>query len=370
MVQEVGADYLKAGGERARASLASVRLLVDLSIETARSGQPNVTSFQSIQKRALLDSFAVKRFHLDYQEWQSARTDNFVEAEARPYNHQLATLSRLYTDFEVLQLSLSDLRDRTRMGNFHFSIQTIESYNGGELLARVSPVDGQLPRRVAVSDLFSLERDSSLPPPSFQTFNRLVNLEFRLRMMAQIKYEVLLRAKRDLSSKNTQWATRDVALNKFLTEDFQKVYDEVERTRAREHEDLKYYADYDEEEDEADEDDDVQLDNDTAANGTETSTQTGALNEVHNEVHNEEDGESRVAYGSALLGSTEASRPSTEEPDDSSIEGTPGVVEDDKDALDIAEHTKTFAEELSGTEEAEEHTEEREEAQNDDMLLD
>lgn len=248
----VNADitFLQNSADKARKSLASVEELVAATKKVVENGLVDSTNIKQLQKEVLLDSFAVKKFHRDYKEWESSTRNKFVDGQIKAYNKKYAQISRLHGQSSSLEDTLRELQTTIKLPTFEFSIQTLEQYEGGRLLEHVEKdANGEYPRRVSSEQVFSLDPNSPLPHPSYREFNELVNIEYRLRIQLQIKYEVLLRIKASLAAKNSQWATRDSTLNKFITQDLPKVILEVNKIKTSEYEDLKYYEeDYDMEE--------------------------------------------------------------------------------------------------------------------------
>lgn len=251
MVSDGNLHRLESSADKARLSLLSLDELLACARQSALGDSVEPSALRKIQKQALLESFAVKKFHRDYKEWENSARSHFVNSEVRAYNQKYAQISRLHTDSSDLEGTLQDLRTAILLPAFKFSIQTLQEYENGELLQHIEKdSNGEYPRTVNTDQIFSLESNSTLPHPTYQQFNRLVNIEYRLRMQLQIKYEVLLRVKASLAAKNSQWATRDSSLNKFITTDLPKVIEEVARIKTREYEDLKYYeSDFDMEDD-------------------------------------------------------------------------------------------------------------------------
>lgn len=248
----VNADitFLQNSADKARKSLASVEELVAATKKVVENGLVDSTNIKQLQKEVLLDSFAVKKFHRDYKEWENSTRNKFVDGQIKAYNKKYAQISRLHGQSSSLEDTLRELQTTIKLPKFEFSIQTLEQYEGGRLLEHVEKdANGEYPRRVSSEQVFSLDPNSPLPHPSYREFNELVNIEYRLRIQLQIKYEVLLRIKASLAAKNSQWATRDSTLNKFITQDLPKVILEVKKIKTSEYEDLKYYEeDYDMEE--------------------------------------------------------------------------------------------------------------------------
>lgn len=253
MVLENRVEDLRSLAEKAERSLDSVSELLRLTKEIS-NGIGNLQDLKKAQKQVLLDSFSVKKFHRDYKEWENNGINLFIDGEVKAYNRKLAQMSRLHNEIFEQEEKYAELRKTISLPQFQFSLQTIESYEGGRLLERLETENGKYPRKIQLDQLFSLDSNSRLPPPSFTEFNQLVNLEYRLRMFMQIKHEVLLRVKTHLTAKNTQWATRDAALDLFMTRDLPKVIAEVEKIKTSEYEDLKYYEEeYEMEDDEEEE---------------------------------------------------------------------------------------------------------------------
>lgn len=239
------AAYLRAGAEKVKNGSLSASKLLELTKQLAE-GNGDALEVKKVQKQTLLDSFAIKKFHRDYKEWSNGSIDQFIDSEVKMYNRKFAQMARLHTDVLELEGKYADLRKTISLPPFHFSTQTLQAFEGGRLLERIQKEKGRYPSKISLDQLYSVDRNSKLPPPVFAEFNKLVNLEFRLRMLRQIKHEVLLRVKSHLTAKNTQWASRDAALNLFLTRDLPKVVEEVAKTKSSEYEDLKYYEeDYD-----------------------------------------------------------------------------------------------------------------------------
>ncbi|KAM9926666.1 hypothetical protein OXX59_003053 [Metschnikowia pulcherrima] len=269
MVQEVKAESLLLAAEDAKQSLDSISKLLQIAEDAASKRKVDSDEFTKAQRHALLDSFKVKKFHREFKEWEHTQKEVFVETEVKRYNQKYAQMSRVYADYERSAAIFEDARKTTQIPQFSFSLETIKHFENGVLLERVEKgANGEYPGQIALSSLFSLDADSGLPPPSFQVFNKLVNLEYRLRMLLQIKHEVLLRAKTHLAAKNSQWASRDAKLNSFLGTDFRRVYEEIEKIKTSEYEDLKYYEE-DFEEEEEDLDDDGENEESRAGSGDE-----------------------------------------------------------------------------------------------------
>lgn len=260
-------------------SLDSTNELLLLVNEIAGEKEANMASFRLAQRKAMLDSLNVKRTHKQYKVWENEKRDNFIASEIKAYNKKYAQMSRLHTDLSELEEKLNDTRKQVYLPNFRFSIQTLQNYDNGSLLKYVKKDEaGTYPLLVRLGELFSLEPNSTQLAPDFQTFNKLVNLEFHLRTLCQIKYEVLLRIKAHLDNKNSQWAKRDNSLNAFITRDLRETIDLVKKIRASETQDLRDIDvdsefDYDGERDEERDDEDEEKD--PEENGEEQNEDQG-----------------------------------------------------------------------------------------------
>lgn len=252
MVNNNNIAYLQSSASKAKASLQSLDEIICSAKQIAQGDQVEKGRLKKIQKQAILDSFTVKKFHRDFKEWENMAQRQFVDTQVKAYNKKYAQISRLHSETLHLEETLSELRSTILLPQFHFSIQTLQHYEDGKLLEHVAKDEkGQYPSTVSTDQIFSLDPNSTLPHPTYQEFNKLVNIEYRLRMQLQIKYEVLLRVKANLAAKNSQWATRDSTLNQFITRDLPKVIDEVKKIKTSEYEDLKYYEEDFDMEDEA-----------------------------------------------------------------------------------------------------------------------
>lgn len=246
MVQESSsAASLRAAVAKAHTTVSSPSL-----IEVATLG--SLETLQTAQRQFLLDSFAANKLNKQYKQWEAAERDSFVNNEVLAYNKRVAQMARLNDEVEALDREYDGLRNSISLPDFRFSIQTIQEYENGRFLQNVpQSADGKVPLQVRLNELFSLDSGLETPTPTFAEFSKLVNLEYRLRMQRQIKYEVLLVVKQQLTAKNKKWAARDSSLNQFMTRDLPSMFDEVAKIKQSEYEDLRHYND-DDDDDETD----------------------------------------------------------------------------------------------------------------------
>lgn len=295
MVQE--AD-LKQQAEQLGLSVDSIDELLRLGGDLCK-GDVDSDKIKAAQRQALLDSLKVKRFHKLYKQWENQRRDDFIEKEVRAYNKKYAQVTRLHTELAELDEKYRDMKKSVLLPAFNFLKQTLKEFEEGRLLEGFE--DKSL---ISLDSLYSLD-PSTQTPPDYQTFNKLMNLEFRLRTISQIKYEVLLRVRTHLTSKNSQWAKRDALLNEFLRSVREKI-DEVKKIRTAESQDLRDVdaeldIDFSDDEDHEKEDDDKEdeekdgdeqdkendaEDNDNEADGKEGEDGSGNV-DSHMETDNE-----------------------------------------------------------------------------------
>lgn len=310
MVQEVD---LKQQAEQLGLSVDSVGELLQIGSDLCL-GNVEPERLKAAHRGALLDSLRVKRFHKHYKTWENQRRDEFIEKEIRAYNKKYAQMTRLHAELAELNEKYQDLKNSVLLPDFHFLSQTLKQFGNEKLLDGLEDLS-----LVTLDSLFSLDptKDS---PPEYETFNKLMNLEFRLRTLCQIKYEVLLRVRLHLTSKNSQWARRDALLNDFLRSVKEKV-DEVKRIRTAESHDL---ADVDVDldiefsDDDEDEKDDEEKDEE-AKDGEDEETKEGGDAEDENQ-HQEHDSQSKGQDADGVNGNadqmdSETEIPETEEAD-------------------------------------------------------
>lgn len=235
----------------------SANKLLELNTEILNNNElltDKVNDIKKLQREFLLDSFRVNRFHKDYKDWENKTKDAFIENEIKGYNNKLGQMSRLNFETEKLDKEYEGLRDTVKLPECRLSIQTIKLYNDGTLLKYIEKdAEGEYPLTVDISELFSLDSDSKLPQPDFAVFNRLINIEYRLRIQRKVKYEIILSVKQQLTAKNKKWSSRDSELNYFMTRKLVDIMNEVEKVRKSEYEDLKDYDYYNNEEEEEEE---------------------------------------------------------------------------------------------------------------------
>ncbi|ODV69307.1 hypothetical protein HYPBUDRAFT_3299 [Hyphopichia burtonii NRRL Y-1933] len=252
---------LTSSAEIAKESLSSADKLLKLTNDLVKDQGNNEVKreLKSSKRQYILDSFKVNKFHKDYQEWENKERLSFINTEVKLFNKKLGEMTRLNDDVEDSEKEFDKLHKNIKLPSFEFSIQTIEQFEDGIYLKYLEKdEEGNYPSKVAMLTIFALDSESGLETPDFSVFNKLLNIEYRLRMQRQIKYEVLLLVKQQLRTKNRKWAARDSSLNQFISRDLPLVFSEVENIKTNEYEDLKDYND--------EEDEDLDIDEDSGDN--------------------------------------------------------------------------------------------------------
>lgn len=297
-------DILQQSLEQTADTFGSAAKLLRLNKEISNYEnllQEKVNESKKLQKEFILDSFHVNRLHKSYKDWENKENDAFMGGEIKGYNYKLGKMSRLNFETEKLDKEYEGLREKVKLPACLLSIRTIKKYNDGALLRYIlKNADGEFPSSIDISELFSLDPQSELPPPDFKVFNRLLNIEFRLRIQRKVKYEILLSVKQQLTAKNKKWSSRDSDLNYFMTTKLADIMSEVEKVRKSEYEDLKdydYYNDEDDEEEQEEQEEELDIEQEIDEEATVVEDED-ALGERDSEnydyVDNGNDGEDDI----------------------------------------------------------------------------
>lgn len=262
MTVEEEIDELKLLLDESKSTLESTKNLLEKIGElNSDSGNPDtVFEIKKLQREFILDSFKVNRFQKQYKNWIHEKKQDIIDTDVKEYNLKLGKTARLNSEVEELDDDFESLRKSIKLPDFKFSIHTISQFDDGKLLEYITKDQetGEFPPEVELSQLFSVDSDSTLPSPDFKSFQSLLNIEHRLRIQRRIKYEVLLTVKNQLTSNNRKWTTRDVSLNEFINNKLAKVIQETEEIKKNEYEDLKNFKYSDEEEEDDDDIDDIE----------------------------------------------------------------------------------------------------------------
>lgn len=185
-----------------------------------------------LDRQFITDSFLVNRLTKAFKDWEERNKKSYLETEARGYNKHISQIARVNTEVEALEADFERNLRKNTLPNFAFSILTIENYNGGEFLKYLSQDEnGQYQKQVTTSEIFLLDESSKLPEPEFKVFNRLINIEARIRLRKKIVCEILIHTKNQLASKNRKWSARDTSLQEFLETTLPGVFTEIEKVR-------------------------------------------------------------------------------------------------------------------------------------------
>ncbi|CCE73048.1 Piso0_000059 [Millerozyma farinosa CBS 7064] len=207
-----------------------------------------------VQKKFLLDSFKASKVHSDYKRWQSEKKDAFIRDDVRSYNEKLGIMARVKYDIEKLDEDKGRLRKKVSFPDFDFSINTLKKYEDGYLLKFLKTDDnGNYPSSVDIKDIFTLDDNKDIPQLEYHVFKKLLNIEYRHRVEAKLKYELLLSVKQQLTMKNKRWSTRDSELDYFMSKTLASVISDAQNIRKNEYDDLKDFDEYENSDLDADE---------------------------------------------------------------------------------------------------------------------
>ncbi|ODV81192.1 uncharacterized protein CANTADRAFT_25415 [Suhomyces tanzawaensis NRRL Y-17324] len=219
-------------------TIGSAYSMVDFNQKVINGDAIESTGVQALKRLFILDSFKIDRFQKSLREWESIQSENFVRTEIDTYNKITGQMSRVNGHVEQLTTELETLKRSAELPAFRFSRQTLQEY-GGNILDRI-PKDetGDYQSVIEIDQIYSLDPQSNLPFPEFKEVNKLINIEYRLRLERRIKYEILVLIKNQIVANNNKWSARDRELNDFLLNKLAGVIDEVEKIKANEYEDL------------------------------------------------------------------------------------------------------------------------------------
>lgn len=240
----------------------------------------NSNELAVVQKNFLLDSFKASKVHSDYKRWQSEKKDAFIRDDVRSYNEKLAIMARLNYDIEKLDEDKERLRKKVLFPDFSFSLSTLKKYEDGYFLKYLKTDDnGNYPSLVDIKDIFTLNDNKDIPQLEYHVFKKLLNIEYRHRVEAKLKYELLLSVKQQLTMKNKRWSTRDSELDYFMNKTLASVISDAQNIRKNEYDDLKDFDEYENSDLDADEE---MFDQEAAEN---------ELDDIDSKTHPLDDGE-------------------------------------------------------------------------------
>lgn len=242
----------------------------------------NSNELTVVQKKFLLDSFKANKVHSDYKRWQSERKDTFIREDVRRYNEKLAVMARVNYEIEKLDEDKERLRKKVLFPDFNFSIDTLMKFEDGYFLRYLKTDDnGKYPCLVSMKDIFTLNDNKDIPQLQYRVFKKLLNIEYRHRVEAKLKYELLLSIKQQLNMKNKRWSTRDSELDYFMNKTLASVISDAQNIRKNEYDDLKDFDEYENSDLDADEE---MFDQEAAEN---------ELDDIDGETHPLDDEETR-----------------------------------------------------------------------------
>ncbi|KAK6462755.1 hypothetical protein DFJ63DRAFT_336060 [Scheffersomyces coipomensis] len=209
-------------------------------INQSNTNEEIANQLQTLKKQFILDSFNVNKVIKDYKDWDHQYTQDFINYEIFNYNKVLTDNNRLQQEVDKLTGIYEELYNKVSLPDIEFSIQTLIQFNDEEILRQL-PRDenGSYPKIIHINQLFSLDPKSELSFPDYKKFQKLTDIEYRLRASKRLKYEILLFIKNQVSVNNTKWSKRDNELKTFLNQKLPKVFDEVNVIKGLEAKALK-----------------------------------------------------------------------------------------------------------------------------------
>lgn len=190
-------------------------------------------SNKKLQKDFIVESFMIEKFQSDYKEWEANSKQEFINNEISQYNHKLGQITRLNYEVEQLTQSYESKQEDVKLPLVKLSILTIKEYDES-LLNRIEAEHKHkqlpTPEEIRLDEVFSLD-GKELPSLDLDIFTKLMTIEFRLRIERMIKYEILLRIKKELTAINRKWSSRNASLEGFINGKLKAVMQEVDDIR-------------------------------------------------------------------------------------------------------------------------------------------
>lgn len=185
-----------------------------------------------LDRKYIADSFLVNRLTKAFKDWEERNKRTYLDTEARSYNRQVGQMARLNSRIESLEGEYERVIQKNSLPSFVFSLQAVQQYENGALLKYLKQDgSGHYPLQVNTSDIFLLGENTNLMEPNFEVFNRLVNIEARIRIQKKIICEVLTHTKNQLASRNRKWTARDVSLLDFLETTLPGIFADIDKVR-------------------------------------------------------------------------------------------------------------------------------------------
>lgn len=178
-------------------------------------GNPN------FHRQFIIESFMIEKFQRDYKEWEYQSKQEFLDNEVLMYNHKIGQMTKLNYEVGKLDEAYETKKQQLELPNIVVSTWTIKEYDE-TLLQNISNTTTE----VKLKEIFSLD-GQKLPALTQEIFTQIMTIEFRLRIERMIKYDILLKVKRELTAINRKWSKRNNDLNGFINGRLQSIIKEV-----------------------------------------------------------------------------------------------------------------------------------------------
>ncbi|CAI5756090.1 unnamed protein product [Candida verbasci] len=232
----------------------SARELIHLNNSILISNE-NLINLKAIKKKYILDSFIISRFQKEFKEFQYDEKLETMDMKNFDYNKIVGEISRLNTKLDTSFTDFEKLSRQVKIPQFKISVETLTHLNDAELLKIAqNSISENTDKNVELNQLFSLKEDAVLPFIDYSRINKVINLEFRLRLRKRLNYELLTFLKNQLQYENKLWIQREQSLSEFLTKPLADTLTQVERIINESNKENDARAESEEEEDD-DEDD-------------------------------------------------------------------------------------------------------------------
>lgn len=182
-----------------------------------------------LRKAFVLDSVRIHRFHKSYKAWEAQQRAEYVDTQIAAYNQKVGQVARVGFETDQLRTQYLELARQITLPHFRLAVELVAQFDHGRLMPNVPAGCTD----VALDQIFTLEANGNLAQPNLETMQKLLDIEFRLRVERRMKYEFLQEVKQQLAARNTKWAARDAALAEFMQR-LTEVAGEVERIREGE----------------------------------------------------------------------------------------------------------------------------------------
>jgi len=225
-------DLLVSSLERNLETFKSAHDLLNLSKEQLKNeGTFTPLDIRLKKRNYIVDSFKLDKSHKEYKDWESETRLQFIKEDITNYNQVVGKIAKVNQKLNESSNSYEALAKTIKIPDFTVSIKTLENY-GDEKLLKLGKLYGTT--NLQLEQLFSLNpgHESKLLFPDFSIIQRLINIEFRLRVEKRVHLEILMLMKNKIQTQNRTWTVRDNQLKEFFDIKVQQMIESVEMANA------------------------------------------------------------------------------------------------------------------------------------------